>query len=72
MLNGDPVKLEELPTRLSKALEGKTSPEERIVVIKSATDVPYEHWISVSTLVQDLGASITIQREEEQVVTVGN
>jgi len=71
-LNGEPVKIEELASRLGKALEGKRKPEERIVVLKSKTDVPYDHWIAVSTLVQDVGASITIQREEIQTVTIGN
>ncbi|MEZ6091090.1 MAG: biopolymer transporter ExbD [Pirellulaceae bacterium] len=72
MLNGDPVKMEELASRLKKSLAGKTVPEDRIVVIKSANDVPYEHWIRVTTLVQDLGAGITIQREEVRTVMVGN
>jgi biopolymer transport protein ExbD len=71
-LNGDPVKIGELPQRLRRALEGKSKPEDRVVVVKSKPDVPYDHWIAVTTLVQDLGASITIQREEEQTVTVGN
>jgi biopolymer transport protein ExbD len=70
-LNGDPVKVGELPQRLKRALEGKTKPEDKVVVVKSKPDVPYDHWIAVTTLVQDLGASITIQREEEQTVTVG-
>jgi biopolymer transport protein ExbD len=71
-LSGDPVKMAELPQRLKRALEGKTRPEDKVVVVKSKPDVPYDHWIAVTTLVQDLGASITIQREEEQTVTVGN
>jgi biopolymer transport protein ExbD len=71
-LNGDPIKTEELPMRLKRSLEGKKRPEDRVVVIKSKPETPYEHWIAVTTLVQDLGASITIQREEEQTVTVGN
>lgn len=71
-LNGDPIKIEELPARLKRALEGKQRPEDRVVVVKSKPEVAYEHWIAVTTLVQDLGASITIQREEEQTVTVGN
>jgi hypothetical protein len=53
-------------------LSGKQRPEDRVVVIKSKTDVPYEHWIAVAALVQDQNASITIQREEEQTVTVGS
>jgi biopolymer transport protein ExbD len=71
-VNGDLVKIEALPGRLSQLLTGKTRPEDRVVVIKSNPEVPYDHWIAVTTLVQDLGASITIQREEERTVTVGN
>jgi hypothetical protein len=57
---------------LKRLLDGKSRPEDRVVIVKSKPDVPYEHWIAVTTLVQDLGASITIQREEERTVTVGN
>jgi len=71
-LNGDPVKLPELPQRLRRLLEGKRLPEDKVVVVKSKPDVPYDHWIAVTSLVQDLGASITIQREEERTVAVGN
>jgi biopolymer transport protein ExbD len=70
-LNGEPVKMEQLASRLRAALEGKRRPEERIVVLKSKSDVPYEHWINVSAIVQDVGASITIQREEIQTITIG-
>ena len=71
-LNGDPVKIGELPARLRRLLEGKRLPEDRVVVVKSKPDVPYDHWIATTTLIQDLGASITIQREEERTVMVGN
>jgi biopolymer transport protein ExbD len=70
-LNGEPVKTDQLASRLRVALEGKRRPEERIVVLKSKSDVPYEHWINVSAIVQDVGASITIQREEIQTINVG-
>lgn len=71
-LNSDPVKFAELPQRLQRLLAGKTRPEDKVVVIKSKPDVPYDHWIAVTSLVQDLGASITIQREEERTIAVGN
>lgn len=71
-LNGDPVKTEELPARLRRLLEGKRRPEDRVVVVKSKSDVPYDHWIATTSIVQDLGANITIQREEERTVSVGN
>ena len=70
-LNGDPVKIGELPARLRRLLEGKRLPEDRVVVVKSKPDVPYDHWIATTTLIQDLGASITIQREEERTVMIG-
>jgi biopolymer transport protein ExbD len=70
-LNGDPVKTEELPGRLRRLLEGKRRPEDRVVVVKSKSDTPYDHWIATTSIVQDLGANITIQREEERTVTVG-
>ena len=69
-LNGDPIKTSELPVRLKRVFDEKKSPEERIVVVKSKGDVPYEHWINVTSMVQDVGGSITIQREEEQTVIV--
>jgi biopolymer transport protein ExbD len=69
-LNGDPVKMEDLRARLARLLAGKSNPEDKVVVVKTKPDVPYEHWIGVTSLVQDLGGSITIQREEEQTVTV--
>jgi len=70
-LNGDPIKTEELPGRLKRLLEGKKRPEDRVVIVKSKPDVPYDHWIATTTVVQDLGANITIQREEERTVAVG-
>jgi biopolymer transport protein ExbD len=70
-LNGDPIKSEELPGRLRRLLEGKKKPEDRVVVVKSKPDVPYDHWIATTSVVQELGANITIQREEEKTVTVG-
>jgi biopolymer transport protein ExbD len=71
-VNGEPVKLDDLPARLSRLLSGKTRPEDKVVILKTKPDVPYEHWIAVAALVQDKGASITIQREEEQTVVVGS
>jgi biopolymer transport protein ExbD len=69
-LNGDPIKTSELHDRLRRILEGKKRAEDRIIVVKSKSDVPYDHWIAVTSVIQESGASITIQREEEQTVAV--
>lgn len=71
-VNGEQVRVSDLPRVLKRLLDGKPRPEDKVVIVRSKPDVPYEHWITVTTLVQDLGASITIQREEERTVTVGN
>ena len=71
-VNGEPVKMPELPARLARLLSGKIKPEDKVVILKTKPDVPYEHWIAVAALIQDQGASLTIQREEEQTVVVGS
>jgi len=71
-VNGEPVKMPDLSARLTRLLSGKTQPEDKVVVVKTKPDVPYEHWIAVAALIQDKGGSLTIQREEEQTVVVGS
>lgn len=70
-LNGDPLKSAEFPERISKLLAQKPRPEDRIVVVKSSSDTPYQHWIRVTSQIQDAGGSITIQREEQRTEVVG-
>lgn len=72
VMNGAAVRHADLPARLRTHFTGKPRPEDRVVVIKTRPDTPYHNWIAVTSLVQDAGGSITIQREEEQTVTVGN
>ena len=70
-VNGDQVKTPEFPARLVRLLQGKTQPEDRVVVVKSDPNTPYLHWIAITTQIQDAGGSITIQREEERTIAVG-
>ena len=72
VMNGAAVRANELPGRLAIHFKGKPRPDDRVVVIKTRPDTPYSNWISVTSMVQDAGGSITIQREEERTVTVGN
>lgn len=71
-VNGEPVKLPDLGPRLARLLSGRTKPEDKVIVLKTKPDVPYEQWIAVAALIQDQGGSLTIQREEEQTVVVGS
>lgn len=70
-VNGDQVKTPEFPARLVRLLQGKTRPEDKVVVVKSDPNTPYTHWIAITTQIQDAGGSITIQREEERTISVG-
>lgn len=70
-VNGDQVRMPEFPGRLTRLLQGKVRPEDRVVVVKSDPNTPYDHWIAITTAIQDAGASITIQREEQRTIVVG-
>jgi hypothetical protein len=51
-------------------LAGKSQPGDRIVVVKSAPDTPYSHWIFVTSVIEDAGGIVTLQIEEEREVQV--
>jgi biopolymer transport protein ExbD len=67
-INGDPVRPADFVTRLRGLLAGKTREEDRVVVVKSENDVPYHHWILATSMVEEAGGIITIQRAEERQV----
>lgn len=69
-LNGDTVRTSELRARLTKLLQAKTRPQDRIVIVKSKIDTPYHHWIDVTTEIEQSGGQITIQREEQQTIQI--
>ena len=70
LINGDPVKLNEVKARVKAKLAGKSRLEDRVVIVKSADDVPYHAWIEVTTQIEDAGGIITLQLEEERTVDV--
>jgi len=70
-INGDPVRTREFLPRLRTLLANKQRPEDRVVVVKSRNDTPYDFWITVTGLIEDAGGTVTIQREEERTITVG-
>ena len=69
-INGAPVKLPDFKPRLAVLLKSKTRPEDRIVVIKSTPDTPYDHWITVTGWIEEVGGVITLQMEEDKTVTI--
>jgi len=67
-VNGTDVPTAELKANLAKLLVGKTRPEDRVVIVKSAKDTPYSHWIRVTGAIEQAGGEITLQLEEEREV----
>lgn len=67
-VNGDPVALPQFLPKLKRLLASRRKPEDRVVLVKSTKDTPYERWIQVTGLIEDAGGSITLQLEEEQTV----
>lgn len=67
-LNGDLLRTAELGPRLRSLLAGKSRPDDKLVVVHSKPETPYQHWIAVTAVVEEAGGIVTIQREEEREV----
>jgi len=70
LINGNPVKDEQFLPQLQKLLQGKTRPEDKVVIVKSRKDTPYHRWVLITGQIEQAGGVITLQLEEtrEQVV----
>ncbi|MCA9113523.1 MAG: biopolymer transporter ExbD [Planctomycetaceae bacterium] len=71
-INGIPVAQKDFVLQLQRKLEGKTNPEDRVVVVKSKPDTPYFHWIAVTSAIEQAGGVVTLQMEEERTIQVPN
>ncbi len=67
-VNAEPVPVDRLQAYIQQKLAGKTRPDDRVVIVKSKPDVPYDHWIKVTSSIEDAGGIITLQLEEERTV----
>ncbi len=69
-INGDQVPIDKVPAMLRDKLRGKTKPEERIVAVKSENTTPYQHWIRVTTMIEQAGGVVALQLEETRETKV--
>ncbi len=67
MINKNPVPVAEFLPRIKALLAEKPRPEDKIVVVTSKPEATYQHWIQITSMIEEAGGTITIQREEEQV-----
>jgi biopolymer transport protein ExbD len=69
-INGAEASLDGFRERIGGLLGAKKRPEDRVVVVKSAKDTPYRHWILITGWIEEAGGTITLQLQEEREVTV--
>jgi len=70
LLNGDAVRVSDFAGRLKRLLDAKSSPDEKVVIVKSKPDTPYSQWIRITSIIDDAGGIVTLQIEEEREVQV--
>ena len=69
-IDGTPYRLNEFQSRIRHILAQKKTEAERVVVLKSQADVPYEHWIAMTGIIERAGGIVTLLLEEEQTVNL--
>lgn len=63
--------LTDFPSRIRQSLSTRSqAKEDRIVVVRSTKDTPYERWITVTGMIESAGGVITLQLQEEQEVLI--
>jgi biopolymer transport protein ExbD len=67
-INGKVKSPTEFVNDIRLLLNAKTKPEDKVVVVKSDKDVPYDRWIQYTGWIAEAGGTPTVLREEEQTV----
>ncbi|MCZ2340912.1 MAG: biopolymer transporter ExbD [Bacteroidales bacterium] len=63
--------LTDFPSRIRQSLSTRSAAkEDRIVVVRSTKDTPYERWITVTGMIESAGGVITLQLQEEQEILI--
>ena len=69
-IDGTPYHQDQFANRIQQLIAQKKKESEQVVVVKSQADVPYEHWIAMSEIIEKAGGVVTLLLEEEQAITV--
>ena len=70
LVDGAIVPVEGLEKKMRQLLAGKESESDRVVIVKSADETPYQLWIDATTRIEKAGGIVTLQLEQEQRVMV--
>lgn len=69
-IDGTPYHQDQFANRIKQLIAQKKKESEQVVVVKSQADVPYEHWIAMTEIIEKAGGVVTLLLEEEQAITV--
>ncbi|MGB1788348.1 MAG: ExbD/TolR family protein [Limisphaerales bacterium] len=69
-IDGTPYNEDQFAGRIQQLIEQNKTDSERVVVVKSQADVPYNHWIAMTEIIEKAGGIVTLLLEEEQTITV--
>ena len=69
-IDGTPYHQDQFAKRIQQLIAQKKKESEQVVVVKSQADVPYEHWIAMTEIIEKAGGVVTLLLEEEQAITV--
>lgn len=69
-IDGTPYQLGEFQPRIRQILSQKKTEAERVVVLKSQADVPYQHWIAMTEIIELAGGIVTLLIEEQQTIQI--
>ena len=69
-IDGTPYQLGEFQPRIRQILSLKKTEAERVVVLKSQANVPYQHWIAMTEIIERAGGIVTLLIEEEQTIQI--
>lgn len=72
LVNKEEITIANLAAVLKEKLAGKSTVEERIVIVRSDPESSYSKWIRVTALVERAGGIVRVQLEEVRKVEVKN
>ena len=49
---------------------GKQLEDDRVVIVKSSPRTKYQHWIAVTSIIEQAGGIITLQLEKKETISV--
>jgi len=64
LINGDPISESKFSPKLASLIDPSAAESDRIVVVQSSGDTPYARWITITSLIEQVGGIITLQVEE--------